>query len=81
MFSAGVYPQLEILSMEVSFVSNAVAAPACAICGQPVSLETGKADEDGRIVHEQCYVAKLRERPLESKGGHSRKFSGRSVDS
>jgi hypothetical protein len=62
-------------------VSNAVAVPACAICGQPVSLETGKADEDGRSVHEQCYVMKLKEGPRQSKGGPSPKSSNRSADS
>ncbi len=34
-------------------------AIACAICGQPVPLETAKGDEGGRSVHEQCYVQKL----------------------
>jgi hypothetical protein len=33
--------------------------PACAICDKPVPLEIAKADEDGKSVHEQCYVRKL----------------------
>ena len=41
-------------------MSSDIGVPACAICGQPVPLETAKADEDGRSVHEQCYVLKLK---------------------
>jgi hypothetical protein len=40
-------------------VSTSGSVPACAICGKPVPLETAKGDEDGRSVHEQCYVLKL----------------------
>lgn len=30
---------------------------ACAICKQPVVLEKDRyADEDGKVVHEHCYV-------------------------
>jgi|GraSoiStandDraft_15_1057317.scaffolds.fasta_scaffold609762_2 hypothetical protein len=32
----------------------------CAICGKPISLEQSKVTEDGRAVHEECYVAKLK---------------------
>jgi len=31
----------------------------CAICDKPVELETSKTDEQGRAVHEECYVADL----------------------
>lgn len=32
----------------------------CAICKQPVVLEKDRyADEDGRVVHVQCYVDRL----------------------
>jgi len=32
----------------------------CAICGEPVSLKSDTvADEEGRSVHERCYVGKL----------------------
>jgi hypothetical protein len=34
--------------------------PICGICGQPVKVETGKTDEFGRAVHEDCYVLKVR---------------------
>jgi hypothetical protein len=30
---------------------------ACHICQQPVELATAKADENGKSVHEECYVA------------------------
>lgn len=33
--------------------------PTCSICNQPVLLETSKADEHGRAVHEQCYAMKV----------------------
>lgn len=50
-------------------MSNAAVVPACAICDKPVSLETAKFDEDGRTVHEQCYVLKLKRWLSDSKGG------------
>jgi hypothetical protein len=32
----------------------------CAICNEPVALERDLyADEDGQIVHESCYIARL----------------------
>ena len=31
----------------------------CPICQQPVSLERCKTDEDGRAIHEDCYVRKI----------------------
>jgi hypothetical protein len=31
--------------------------PACALCNQRVELETAKTDENGKAVHEECYVA------------------------
>jgi hypothetical protein len=32
----------------------------CAICGRPVSLETAKFSENGKPVHEECYLAKIK---------------------
>jgi hypothetical protein len=32
---------------------------SCAICGQPVALELCKTNENGRAVHEKCYIAKV----------------------
>lgn len=31
----------------------------CPICQHPVSLERCKTDEDGRAIHEDCYVRKI----------------------
>jgi hypothetical protein len=33
--------------------------PKCSICNEPVELETGKTDEDGKAVHEDCYVLRM----------------------
>jgi len=30
----------------------------CSICAIPLPLETSRTDEDGRGVHEECYVRK-----------------------
>lgn len=30
----------------------------CSICGNSVSLETSKTDEQGSAVHEECYVGR-----------------------
>jgi hypothetical protein len=27
----------------------------CPICDKPVKLETAKTDEDGHVIHEECY--------------------------
>jgi hypothetical protein len=37
-------------------------SPNCSVCGRPVELETSKADEFGKAVHEECYVLKVRRR-------------------
>ncbi|HKI25638.1 MAG TPA: hypothetical protein VKA07_04890 [Candidatus Sulfotelmatobacter sp.] len=34
-------------------------AVLCAICGKPILLEESKVNEDGKPVHEACYVAKI----------------------
>jgi hypothetical protein len=33
--------------------------PICGICNEPVKLETSKADELGRAIHEGCYLLKV----------------------
>lgn len=33
--------------------------PICSICGEPVNLQTAASDEDGKAVHEECYVQKI----------------------
>jgi hypothetical protein len=37
--------------------------PACRICGEPVNLQIAKSDEDGKAVHEECYVLKVKDTP------------------
>ncbi len=32
----------------------------CSLCERPVSLESAKADEYGRAIHEECYALKMR---------------------
>ena len=34
--------------------------PQCAICNEPVELKTAKTDEDGKTVHEDCHIQKMR---------------------
>jgi hypothetical protein len=30
----------------------------CTVCTRPISLETSNTDENGKAVHEECYVGK-----------------------
>ena len=32
----------------------------CQICGKTVAVETSKTDEDGRAIHEDCYVLEVK---------------------
>jgi hypothetical protein len=32
----------------------------CPLCKPPVPLESAKTDENGRAVHEECYILKVR---------------------
>ncbi len=32
----------------------------CIICNEPVRLQRANTDENGKIVHEQCYVDKVK---------------------
>jgi hypothetical protein len=34
--------------------------PKCSICNKPIELETAKTDENGKAVHEECYVRVMR---------------------
>jgi hypothetical protein len=36
--------------------------PKCSICNEPVELETAKTDQDGKAVHEECYVSRIMRR-------------------
>jgi len=52
------------VNIAVSVPSTAMQPPdpliRCAICGKPILLEQSKVNEDGKAVHEECYVAKMR---------------------
>ena len=38
---------------------TAIHMPICWICGRSVSVRESTIDENGFVVHESCYVAKL----------------------
>jgi hypothetical protein len=52
-----------LLRMFLRFIHNLRLAN-CAICGEPMELETTKTDEDGKAVHEDCYAARMRLRQI-----------------
>ena len=33
--------------------------PICSVCKQTIRLETAKTDENGKAVHEDCYIQRL----------------------
>jgi hypothetical protein len=39
----------------------------CALCDKPVPLDTSKTDENGKAVHEECYLLKMRLKRATSK--------------
>jgi hypothetical protein len=41
------------------FIRN-LRLPGCAICNEPVELESAKKNEDGKTVHEYCYARRIR---------------------
>jgi hypothetical protein len=51
-------PQLT-LGAKISVVGTQSFAPICPFFGKPIMLETSKTDEDGRAIHEECYVLKI----------------------
>jgi hypothetical protein len=45
--------------------------PICPFCNEAVELETTKTNEDGKAVHEECYIksiSRLRSEPSSSTG-------------
>ena len=42
----------------------------CSICFKPIRLENYKIDEDGRPIHEQCYLDKMRFVPPDKNARH-----------
>jgi hypothetical protein len=43
-----------------------MSTPLCPICDKPLELETSKTDENGRAVHEHCYIQQLLASRIES---------------
>jgi hypothetical protein len=43
----------------MSTKSFSAGVPLCAICHKIVWLEEAKTDEEGRAIHEECYVSTL----------------------
>jgi hypothetical protein len=39
-------------------------SPVCSICNNPVDLTIDLTDQDGKAVHEECYVRKVRQEDL-----------------
>ena len=47
--------------LETGVPMAAADAPiSCAICGKPIFLEDASVDENGKPVHEECYLTKIR---------------------
>jgi hypothetical protein len=40
--------------------TNSYKTMRCSICEKAVSIESAKADEYGRAIHEECYALKVR---------------------
>jgi hypothetical protein len=38
--------------------------PNCSICNEPVDIKTAKTNEDGKAVHDKCYLDRLRHDPV-----------------
>lgn len=50
---------------------DASGLPRCLLCGKPVPLDTSKTDENGKAIHEECYVLRMRLRRATSKDDDS----------
>lgn len=44
----------------IEFRKAVLYVPFCPICDKPVPLESAKTDEDGKAIHEDCYVSALK---------------------
>jgi hypothetical protein len=52
---------MNLLPENVSLKFKRKSSPLlCQICGKPVAVETSKTDENGRAIHEDCYVLKVK---------------------
>jgi hypothetical protein len=47
------------LKLRRSAVRKGIPLPLCSICDKPVQLENSNTDEDGKAIHEECYILKL----------------------
>ena len=48
----------------IALFTPTVRLPNCSICNEPVELETSKTDENGKAIHEECYVVKVDEKKV-----------------
>jgi hypothetical protein len=48
-------------------VRNAFELTPCILCNEPVPLDSSKTDEDGKAVHEECYLLRMRLKRATSK--------------
>ncbi len=46
---------------------DASGRPRCFLCGKPVPLDPSKTDENGKAIHEECYVLRMRLRRATNK--------------
>lgn len=49
---------------EMSQKGRHAGLPNCSICNGPLDLKIAKTDEDGKGVHEDCYVRTIRRREI-----------------
>jgi hypothetical protein len=40
--------------------SYGVISNTCSFCNEPVEIKTGKTDDNGKAIHEECYAARMR---------------------
>jgi hypothetical protein len=50
-----------------SLVGNAFELTPCILCDNPVPLRSSKTDEEGKAVHEECYLLRMRLKRATSK--------------
>jgi hypothetical protein len=53
--------------------TRSVSSVLCAVCNNPVPLETAGTDQDGNAVHRDCYIKKLTATKKVSKNEQTRK--------
>jgi hypothetical protein len=49
---------------EMSQKGRRAGSSHCGICNQPLDVKTAKTDEEGKGVHEECYVDRMRCDPV-----------------